>query len=485
MQRFGGYRSNSGHRRHARIRALLSIVLRRLKLFAGHAAHLIRQDQDFLFSPFVAEVGKHVLLADPARSDIGPCAIYWKTPGEPLTFCPVQCPRKTSVAALVLSFYEAAINRKFLRQGVKFLALGTVWLIDCEWGYRDGRIDYETAVTPVVFCAQRAPLVGDRSQERYSFWGRDHGLKQFIDDHFSTLFVSHNNLAEMKFLLRFGIVLPPSWWDTMVGYKVLYNCPKRPDISLIGVLKQLGLPHISTAQKTNLRDKILNLQFNADSPVDRAIITNYCYQDCIDCGLIYEQIRDQIDPATMQYWCRYLAAIARMELHGIPTDVRKAHLIWLAGTDIADFLRTKVNSTVQVYTNTVLSKKRFLKWAEEIGIEWPWRTNPKGKPIQSIDDDTLKAMSPYHSLIPLLRQVRKTLSSLGNRSLKFDGRSGRHHFDTWPFGTITGRNSSSKFLFTAPKWCRHLIVPKSPEHTLFYCDFKVQEFGVVQVSQAI
>ena len=127
----------------------------------------------------------------------------------------------------------------------------------------------------------------------------------------------------------------------------------------------------------------------------------------MDCGLIYEQLHDRIDPAVMKYWCRYLMAIAQMELRGVPTDVRKAHLIWLAGADIAEYLRTRVNSTAPIYTNTVLSKKRFLKWVTEIGIEWPWRTNPKGKPYQSIDDDTLKAMSPYHPLIPLLRQVQE------------------------------------------------------------------------------
>ena len=265
----------------------------------------------------------------------------------------------------------------------------TIWLVDCEWGYSAGRVGMETAFEPVVFCAQKY-----RSMERYSFWGRDHGLKHFIEDHQNDLFMSHNNVAEMKYLLRQGVVLPPSWWDTMVGYRVRYNRPGYPDISLIGALTQFGLPHISTVQKTNLRDQILNLQFNQADPVIRAKITNYCYDDCTYCGLVYEQIGDRINPTTMKYWCRYLMAIAKMELRGISTDVGKAHLIWLAGADIADFLRTKVNSIVPVYTNTVLSKKRFLKWAEKIGIEWPWRTNPKGKPIQSIDDDTLKVMSP-------------------------------------------------------------------------------------------
>ena len=328
-----------------------------------------------------------------------------------------------------------------------------------------------------MFCLHRY-----RSTERYSFWGRDHGLKQFIEDHRSDLFVAHNAVAEQKFLMRLDVALPESWWDTMVGYRVLYNCPGHLDVSLIGVLTQLGLPtHISTVQKTDLRDQILNLEFNSDDPAERAKITNYCYDDCMACGLIYEKLHDQIDPATMKYWCRYLMAISKMELRGVPTDVRKAHLIWLAGADIADFLRTKVNSVTPVYTNTVLSKKLFLKWVDEAGIEWPWRPNPKGRLYQSIDDDTFKMMSHHHPLIELLRQVRKTISSLGNRSIRFDGVSGRHYFNTWAFGTITGRNSPSDFIFAGPKWCRHLIGPESPRHTNCYCDFKVQEFGIAGI----
>ena len=248
----------------------------------------------------------------------------------------------------------------------------------------------------------------------------------------------------------------------MVGFRTLYNRPGYQHVSLIDALTQLGLPHISTIQKTNLRDQILNLDFDDEDPAIRAKITNYCYDDCIDCGLIYERLHDRIDPAVMRYWSRYLAAIAKMELKGIPTDVKQAHRIWLAGSDIAEYLSAKVNSTAPVYTNTVLSRKLFFKWVDEVGIEWPWRTNPRGKPYQSIDDDTLKAMSPYHPLIGLLRQVKKTISSLGNRAIRFDGRSGRHHFDTWPFGTITGRNSPSNFIFAGPKWLRHLVIPESP-----------------------
>ena len=352
-------------------------------------------------------------------------------------------------------------------------AVAKVWISDAEWGYRDGRINYETSFEPVVFCVQRY-----RSQERYSFWGRDHGLKIFIEDHKNDLFVSHANLAEMKYLLRLGINLPGKWWDTYVGWRVLNNRPGNLEAGLISALDKLKLPHVSPDQKTILRDWILNLDFDPDSAADRQSITNYCFGDCVGCGLVYERIVQKIDPVAMDGWCRYLAAVARMELKGIPTDARKAHAIWLAGADINDFLREKVNSVFPVYVGPVLSRRQFFNWVASVGIKWPWRQNITGRPFRSIDDDTLKSMTAYHPFIGLVRQVKKTVSSIGRRRVRFDGRSGRHHYDTWPFRSITGRNQPKDFIFTGPKWLRHLIIPESPEHTLCYVDFVAEEIGI-------
>src|SRR4051812_35814519 len=91
-----------------------------------------------------------------------------------------------------------------------------IWVIDTEWGFRDGRIGQESAWVPVVLC-----LVGLRSGRRLSFWGRDPGLWAFFLEHSPDVFVAHYCIAEMKYLLRLGIPLPERWFDTFVAWRYL------------------------------------------------------------------------------------------------------------------------------------------------------------------------------------------------------------------------------------------------------------------------
>jgi DNA polymerase I len=347
------------------------------------------------------------------------------------------------------------------------------WIADCEWAFRGGRIGYESSFEPVVFCVRRYG-----SRQRYSFWGRDHGLDNFINDHINDLFVSHFNVAEMKYLLRREIELPQRWFDTYVASRVLTNRPSYPEAGLLSVLGTLGLPHRPPAQKDDMREWILRLQFDPQSTTDRKSIIKYCHRDCEDCGRVYGAICPRIDPVAMTIWCRYLAAAARMELRGVSTDAAMAHKIWLAGADVNDFLREKVNSVYPIYVGTTLSKKRFFAWAASEGIKWPARRNEKGTLFRSMDDATLKSMSVFHPFIGLVRQVKKTTGSLGRRRIIFDGRTGRHHYDTSPFRSITGRNQPKDFIFGGPKWMRNLIVSESALHTLCYVDFEAQESGV-------
>jgi DNA polymerase I len=350
---------------------------------------------------------------------------------------------------------------------------GEVWFCDCEWGYSQGRIGYETAFEPVVFC-----LVGCHSKERHYFWGRDPGLKAFMEEHNSDTFVSHVNIAEMSYLIRFAIALPESWWDTYVGWRVLKNRPGNLEAGLLSALDELKLPHISPFKKDEIRARILNLDFDASDPAARREIIDYCFRDCDDCGLVYERIVGQVDPVAMTGWCRYLAAISRMELRGIPVNAALAHVIWLSGADIIDYLFEQINEIYPVFKGWVFSRKRFLEWASSAGIGWPWRSNDRGRLVQSLDDATFKSMSAHDPFIGLVRQVRKTSSTMGRRRIAFDGRSNRHHFSTWPFRSITGRNQPKNFIFTGPKWMRHLIVPESPDHALIYVDYVAEEIGI-------
>src|SRR4051794_1373138 len=115
-----------------------------------------------------------------------------------------------------------------------------VWSVDTEWSFRDGRTDQESAWEPVVLC-----LVSLRSGRRLSFWGRHPGLRAFFIDHADDLFVAHNCVAEMKYLLRLDVPLPARWFDTFVGWRRLANKPGCLEASLSVALHRLGLPHLA------------------------------------------------------------------------------------------------------------------------------------------------------------------------------------------------------------------------------------------------
>src|SRR5262249_28521407 len=57
-----------------------------------------------------------------------------------------------------------ALPRAGQRRGGGLMGPPEVWAVDTEWGYRNGRVGWESAWEPVVLC-----LVGTRSGHRLSF----------------------------------------------------------------------------------------------------------------------------------------------------------------------------------------------------------------------------------------------------------------------------------------------------------------------------
>src|SRR5262245_8047887 len=102
---------------------------------------------------------------------------------------------------------------------------------------------------PVTFCA-----LGLRSGRRLSFWRRDGRLRDFLRDHRDDLFIAHNAIAEMKYLLRLNMLVPPRWFDTMFGWQWLKNRPKYPHQGLTDCLHKIGAPHLPPLVKDQLRD---------------------------------------------------------------------------------------------------------------------------------------------------------------------------------------------------------------------------------------
>lgn len=349
-----------------------------------------------------------------------------------------------------------------------------IWAVDTEWGFREGRVDHESAWEPVVFCA-----VGLRSGRRVFFWGRDHRLLGFILNHVDDMFVGHYAVAEMKYLLRLGISLPPHWFDTFVAWRHTTNAPNNLEASLSVALHRLGLPHLAPAAKKALQQKIVTLQFDPNNPEERRQIVDYCFSDCDGCRAIYPPLHSEVQPEKMAHWIEYLKAVARMELRGLPFDVKTYELIHTRQPEIRAALIGDINRTWPVFVGESFSKTEFFTWCNAAGITWPVETSTTtGKPYLPLRDETFKEMGGQHPFISEIRQARKTLSSMGDRTLAVDPISGRHYFSTSVFRSVTGRNQPRKFVFSGPKWLRFLIMPESPEHVLVYVDYTAQEVGL-------
>jgi DNA polymerase I len=349
-----------------------------------------------------------------------------------------------------------------------------VWSIDTEWGFRDGRVNQESAWVPVVLC-----LVGLLSGRRLYFWGRDPGLRAFFREHADDLFVAHYAVAEMKYLLRLGVPLPKRWVDTFVAWRYLTNKPGHLEAGLSVALCRLGLPHLAPVEKKELQFKILHLRFNPDNPADRQEIIDYCFGDCDGCASLYQHINSRISVPIMSHWVEFLKATARMELRGIPFDVEGYTRIQHMQPVIKATLIGDVNRTWPVFNGETFKKDSFLCWCRRVGIEWPKKISDRtGMPYFCFDKDVMKDMEGRHSFIAEVRQVLKTLKQSEGRSLTVDAMTSCHFYNTSIFRSVTSRNQPRNFVFSGPKWMRYLIVPVSCDHVLVYVDFVAQEIGI-------
>ncbi len=350
-----------------------------------------------------------------------------------------------------------------------------VWSLDSEWGFRSGRVDCESAWEPVCLCA-----VELHCGKRVHFVGRDSRLSGFFIDHAHDLFLAHYAIAEMKYLLRLGVMLPAQWYDTFVAERLLTNAPGLPEAGLSASLIRRGLPHLAPAEKHDLQQQILHLRFNPNDSEEMQRIIDYCYTDCDGClALFRRQYQEPQVLRHMGWWTEYLKAVARMELRGIPFDVAGYEQIRRAWPHIRMALIEGINKTHPVFDGLTFKKSAFMNWCRRENIRWPLQmSETTGLPYHPLDEKTFKAMEPRNLFIADVRQVRKSMAGLGRRALVVDAVLGRHCYGASAFRSVSGRNQPRKFVFGGPKWMRFLIVPESPDHVLVNVDFTAQEIGI-------
>jgi DNA polymerase I-like protein with 3'-5' exonuclease and polymerase domains len=344
------------------------------------------------------------------------------------------------------------------------------WSIDTEFGFRGGA-EYPSAFVPVIFCAVEA-----NTGERHHFWGRDPLLSRWIDDHRDDLFVSHNLIAEVKYLLNLGAQPPAKWWDTMIGWRYATNAEVVPPYGLEKALEEAGIPHAYAGQKRHLQEWIGRVGFDPDSPDDRRTIRDYCLEDCTTTAALYHHLVGRVPPVWMSYATEFCLELARMELRGIALDMPRYWALQERRAEVVERVVSGVNAVCPVFVNGQLSRERFFAWCKANGVGWPVSWSERtGRKYLSLDKRTFEKMKLRHPFIQAVHEANKTAKHLNNRTLIVDPVTGRHYAGNIPFGQATGRTSPQGSIFGAPKWIRFLIIPTSPDHVLVVVDFDAEE----------
>ena len=349
---------------------------------------------------------------------------------------------------------------------------GRVWSFDTEFGWAPGRQGWESAWRPIVACFEDVD-----TGERVHFWGRDRRLGEWLDDHRDDLFNVHYSIAEMTYLLRLGIELPPHWFDTFVAWRAITNRPKYPRAGLDAVLGFLGRPDAIHPQKKKLQKKLGGLDFNPQSNADLEEAVAYCYQDCEASTVAFHQLWSRTPTHLMPHWMEFMKVASRIELRGIPLDVETYLAIDANREAIKRGFLEKINQDYEILRPSGhVNMAEWLRWCLDHRVAWPYKTSPKtGQAYYAQDADTFDDMSPRHPFIEKVYQTKRTIQQLNNRKTVIDLEDRRHYFGVSAFASVSGRNQPRGYIFAGPKWMRHLMISRDPDEILVDYDFVAQE----------
>lgn len=279
--------------------------------------------------------------------------------------------------------------------------------------------------------------------------------------------------AELDCFQVLGWEPPINVLDLFVEFRCLTNGLRLPQGSgLIGALLYFGLPSISGEQKDAMRDLILMGGPWSDS--QQLAILDYCETDVVALAQLLNAMNDKIDWPRALLRGRYMQAVSRIQMNGVPLDVEELKLLKLQWSSIQDQLIAEIDGDYGVYDGRTFKTDRFEAYLMANDIPWPRLESGR----LDMCDNTFRDMARSHLQIAPIRELRSALSEMRLANLHV-GDDGRNRCLLSPFRSRTGRNqpSNSKFIFGPSVWLRGLIKPQ-PGWGLAYVDWSQQEFGI-------
>ena len=289
----------------------------------------------------------------------------------------------------------------------------------------------------------------------------------------NALWVAYYASAELDCFDVLGWTHPVNVLDLFVEFRWLTNgLSLLHGNSLLGALLYFGLPTIAGEQKDAMRDLVL--KGGPWVPQQQLDILDYCESDVVSLDSLLRAMHTQIDwPRALQRG-RYMKAVSRMQMNGVPIDLNTLDKLQVYWDAIQDQLIAAVDSNYGVFDGRTFKSDRWADFLKANGIPWPYLVSGR----LDLSDETFREMARSHTLVSPIRELRSTLSEMRLASLQV-GTDGRNRCLLSPFRARTGRNqpSNSRFIFGPSVWMRSLIRPQ-PGMGLAYVDWSQQEFGI-------
>jgi DNA polymerase-1 len=277
-------------------------------------------------------------------------------------------------------------------------------------------------------------------------------------------FVGHHAQAELLCLLRLGLPLPATIWDTCVCEKALHmgrshkkyklkrgaddadgarageQAEEEDELSykLAPTCQRYGVTHPFAGDKERLQRSFL--EHPPDAPFTREQI-EYAASDARAAAAVYQpQLRAAAQAGILQHLVTvempWVVTNARMHAVGVLKDGQLCRRVERAARESLDSLRADLARHGVANDGFVELKKFF----EARGLLHLFRRDGK----VSFDKQMLEEFQDHHPVIPVLRAIRRINTLLESRILTDDfvGAGGRVHANFVQLGTHTGRQSS-------------------------------------------
>ena len=343
-----------------------------------------------------------------------------------------------------------------------------IYLVDFEFHPARGR----EGNPPVPVCMVMREWPSGRTNR---YWQDD--LKSMATAPFPTgdkaLFVAYYASAELDCFSVLGWTLPAHVLDLFAEFRCLTNGLRLAHGSgLLGALMHFGLPTIGGEQKDAMRDLVLT--GGPWGPAEQLAILDYCESDVVALAELLSAMQGQIDWPRALLRGRYMKAVSRIQMNGVPLDEEALARLEGQWDAIQDQLIAELDRDYKVYDGRTFKTSRWEEYLVANDIPWPRLESGR----LDLCDATFREMARTHLQVAPIRELRSALSEMRLTSLQV-GDDGRNRCLLSPFRSRTGRNqpSNSRFIFGPSVWLRGLIRPR-PGWGLAYVDWSQQEFGI-------